>query len=83
MLEHHPLTKEFPELHDALHQLKTSDNHYHKMMERYEEIDKKIFRIESDEELAPEVALENLKKERLQLKDCIISRLKKIEAVGV
>jgi len=83
MLEHHPLVNEFPEHHETLHKLKTSDNHYHKMMQQYDDIDKQIFRIESNEEIAAEIKLENLKKERLQLKDCILSRVKQIESIAV
>lgn len=83
MLEHHSLTNEFPEHHDALHSLKISDTHYHKMMDRYDEVDKKIFRIESTEEIASDIELGKLKKERIQLKDCIISRVKQMEAVTI
>ena len=75
MLEHHPLIKEFPELKSQLHDLK-DDNHFSKIMAEYDELDKKVFRLESTGEFQ-DVDLENLKKERLILKDVIYSKLKK------
>lgn len=52
------------------------DNHFSKMMTEYDELDKKVFRLESTGEFQ-DVDLENLKKERLVLKDVIYSKLKK------
>ncbi len=49
-LTHQPLTKEFPEYIAEIHALKLSNNYFHQMMERYEEIDKQIYRIQSGEE---------------------------------
>ncbi len=68
-LEHHPLIQEFPEYKDQIHNLKTKNNHFHHLMERYEEIDKKIFRIKSNEEPTSDEFVENLTKKRLELKD--------------
>jgi len=75
MLEHHPLIKEFPELRHQLHELKTSA-HFAKLMDKYENLDKEIFRLESTGEFT-DTNIENLKKERLVLKDTIYSQLKK------
>jgi uncharacterized protein YdcH (DUF465 family) len=71
MLEHHPLIKDFPEHAEAIHSFKESDNHFHKMFNKYDELDKNIFRIEANEEPITDIDLENLKKERLSLKDNI------------
>lgn len=68
-LEHHPLIQEFPEYKDQIHNLKTKNNYFHHLMERYEEIDKKIFRIKSNEEPTSDEFVENLTKKRLELKD--------------
>lgn len=68
-LTHHPLVKEFPEYKDQIHSLKASNNYFHHLMERYEAIDKQIFRIESDEEPTSDQYVNRLGKERLQLKD--------------
>ncbi len=75
MLEHHPLIKEFPELKSQLHILK-DDNHFSKVMVEYDELDKKIFRLESTGEFQDK-EIEDLKKERLLLKDTIYSKIKK------
>ena len=45
MLEHHPLVKEFPELREQLHN--TKDHHISNQMKKYEELDKKIYNLES------------------------------------
>ena len=68
-LSHHPLVKELPEDKDEIHNLKANNNYFHHLMERYEEIDKQIFRIESDEEPTSDEYVNRLGKERLQLKD--------------
>lgn len=68
-LTHHPLVKEFPLYKDEIHTLKASNNYFHHLMERYEAIDKQIFRIESGEEPTSDEYVNKLGKERLQLKD--------------
>jgi len=68
-LTHHPLVKELPEFKDKIHSLKMNDQHFHRLMDRYEEVDKHIFRIESDEEPSSDSYVTDLRKERLKLKD--------------
>lgn len=68
-LAHHPLMKEFPEYRDRIHELKMTDNHFVNLMKKYEEIDKHVFRIESDQEPTGDEYIRDLKKQRLQLKD--------------
>lgn len=74
-LEHHPLIKEFPDHKEDIHRLKMEDNHFHGLMEKYEELDKHIFRIEDGEEPTEDAYVEELKKERLALKDEIYAML--------
>lgn len=76
-LEHHPLIKEFPELHDEIHELKTHDAHFKQMFEEYEHVDKEIFRIESEAEPASDQYTEELKVRRVKLKDDLYAMLKK------
>ena len=76
-LEHHPLIKEFPELHDAIHELKTHDDHFRELFEEYEKLDKEIYRIESDSEPASDQYTEELKLRRVSLKDELYAMLKK------
>jgi len=75
-LSHHPLVTEFPEHKDALHRLKMDDAHFQVLMEKYEELDKHVFRIEDGSEPSEDAYVENLKKERLALKDKILQMLK-------
>jgi uncharacterized protein len=75
-LSHHPLVTEFPEHKDALHRLKMDDAHFQVLMEKYEALDKHVFRIEDGSEPSEDVYVEKLKKERLALKDEILKMLK-------
>lgn len=68
-LSHHPLVKEFPTHKELIHRLKMENHHFHNLMEQYEELDKQIYRIESDEEPTSDDYVEQLRKQRLQLKD--------------
>ena len=77
MLEHHPLLKEFPEHKERMHELKLNDKHFENLVEKYEALDKHIFRVESEGETLDDVSLENLKKDRLKLKDEIYAIISK------
>ena len=68
-LTHHPLAKELPEYKAQIHELKLNNNYFHHLMERYEEIDKQVYRIESDQEPTSDEYVNRLGKERLLLKD--------------
>lgn len=76
-LENHSLAKEFPEMKDKIHQLKTSDNHFSKLFAQYDELEHAVHRIESGAEAASDDRLEELKKKRLSLKDELFGLLKK------
>lgn len=75
-LTHHPLVVEFPEHKDAIHRLKMENRHFQNLMEKYEKIDKHVFRIEDGEEPSDDVYVEKLKKQRLALKDEIYKMLR-------
>jgi uncharacterized protein YdcH (DUF465 family) len=70
-LEHHPLVKEFPEHKDAIHRLKMGNTHFHNLMDKYEDLDKQIFRIEDGSEPTDDLIVEQMKKVRLALKDAL------------
>ncbi len=74
-VEHHPLIKDFPELRDALHELRQSDADFARLASQYEELDKRICRIEEGSELLAEPALNALKRQRVELKDQLTQRL--------
>lgn len=75
-IAHHPLIEEFPEHKDTLHNLKLNNAHFRRLAHEYEGIDKSIFRAEQGIETMNDDYLENIKKERLHLKDLIYSMLK-------
>jgi uncharacterized protein YdcH (DUF465 family) len=68
-LSHHPLVREFPEHKDDIHRLKIENNYFQNLMDKYEELDKEIFRIEDGSEPTDDLIVEQLKKQRLALKD--------------
>ncbi len=76
-LQAHDLHNEFPEYHEEIHALKTSDTHFQRLFDKYHEINRHVVRIEVEAELATDPELEGLKKERLLLKDQLHEMLKK------
>ncbi len=78
----HELHEEFPEHADALHALKTSNAHFAKLSDEYHNVNREIHRIETDIEPASDEALEELKKQRLHLKDEIAALLAASESTG-
>lgn len=71
----HELHEEFPDKTDQLHQLKVSNAHFAKLADEYHSVNREIHRIESEVAPASDEALENLKKQRLHLKDEIAALL--------
>ncbi len=74
-VDNHPLGREFPEHKERLHQLKTSDAHFRRLAEQYEEVDKSVVRAEQSLEHLSDQDLEALKLERVKLKDSLYSIL--------
>jgi len=76
-LEHHPLSREFPQQHDALRKLMQSDPHFPHLASEYEALDKRIYEIEDGRESADDLTLQGLKLQRVGLKDEIAELLRK------
>ncbi|MCU1718201.1 YdcH family protein [Pseudomonas sp. 5P_3.1_Bac2] len=76
-VEHHPLSKDFPELRDELRNLRASDAHFARLAEHYEHLDKRICAVEADLELLSDEQLSSLKQERVALKDELLRMLKR------
>lgn len=68
MIEHHPLTKDFPELRDRIHAMK-SHAHFTNLATEYESVDKTVVRFEQKLEHCSDQELEDLKLRRVRLKD--------------
>lgn len=75
--EKHDLHHEFPEYKEAIHELKTSDNHFARLFKEYHELDHEVLRIEQGVENTSDEYLEQQKKQRLHLKDTLFAMLKK------
>lgn len=73
---HHDIGREFPELKDKIHVLKTENAHFAKLFDAYREVDREVARIEAEVEPASDAYVEECKKKRLALKDEIFSMLK-------
>ncbi len=75
MITRHNLTKDFPEFADKIHELKTHNAHFRKLFDNYDEIDHEIYRIETDTEPSTDATLNQLRSERVRLKDEIFDFL--------
>lgn len=81
-LEKHDLIHEMPESKEAIHNLKTSDNHFAKMFDEYHDVDHAVHRIETGAENTSDERLENLKKQRLNLKDQLTAMVREYEGAA-
>ena len=67
----------FPEYRDLITRLKTEDDHFARIFDRHNDLDQQIRNMESGLVPANGVTIENLKKEKLQLKDSLYQILRK------
>ena len=74
--ESHDLVHEFPELTDKIHQLRAEDPGFAKLMDKYDGIDRRVRELEELGQPAADETMEDLKKERLRLKDALYARLR-------
>jgi uncharacterized protein YdcH (DUF465 family) len=65
----HELHEEFPQARARIHALKTSDAHFAKLADSYHDVNRAIHRAEIEEEPISDDSLEQMKKQRLALKD--------------
>ncbi len=72
----HELHEEFPQDGERLHELKTSSARFVRLADRYHDVNRAIHRAEAEVEPTSDEALEDMKKQRLQLKDEIASMLR-------
>lgn len=67
----------FPEYRDLISRLKTEDDHFTRLFDRHNNLDQQIKNMETGIVPADAVTIENLKKEKLQLKDSLYQILRK------
>ncbi len=69
------LAEDFPGMAERIHALKTSDKHFARLAEDYDELNRLIDRIETRVEPSSEEVEEDLKRRRVRLKDEIAEML--------
>lgn len=67
----------FPEFRDLITQLKTTDHHFMRLFEKHNALDHQVKNAEANITSSSHDAIENLKKEKLLLKDQLYVILKK------
>ena len=71
----HELAEEFPDKVQQIHDLKQKDGAFRVLADRYHEVNRAIHRAETNVEPTDQFNEENMRKERLNLKDQIASKL--------
>ena len=74
-VEHHDLHHEFPELHDRIHDLKVSNNHFRKLFDEYHHLTKEIENMENEVTPVSSMTEEEAKMRRVHLKDELYAML--------
>lgn len=75
-VDNHSLAQDLPEFRQAIHDLKKHNSHFSRLLGKYETLDKNIVRVEQGLEYLPDLELDALKLERVQLKDNLVNLLK-------
>ena len=71
----HELLEEFPDKADKIHALKTSDAHFAKLADEYHSVNRAVHRAETDVEPTDDAHMQEMRKQRMMLKDQIWSML--------
>ena len=73
----HEIADEFPEFRDLIHELKSVDAHFSKLLDAYHEVNRAVHRMETNVEPVAQETEEDARKQRMKLKDEIYSILSK------
>ena len=74
-VDHHDLHSEFPEFNDAIHALKVSNAHFAKLFASYHRLTGKVEDLEEHDMPVADFTIEDMKKQRVQLKDALYHML--------
>jgi len=80
MLEKHDLHHEFPEHHDAIHDLKMNDAHFARLFSQYHQVDHEVHRVETGAENTSDYYINEQKKVRLNLKEQLLAIIQRYKA---
>lgn len=68
-VEHHDLLQEFPDMHDAIAALKASNAHFSRLFDSYHRLTGRVEDLEEHDLPVADFTFEDLKKQRVKLKD--------------
>ncbi len=71
----HELAEEFPEFVGKMHDLKGENSHFAKLFDEYHDLNRAIHRAETNIEPTDDFHMEDMRKQRLRLKDEIFGML--------
>ena len=71
----HELAADFPEHKDKIHSLREGDPHFARLMEEYHDINRAVHRAETDVEPTTDDHLQDMRKQRMALKDTLYGYL--------
>ncbi len=71
----HELAEEFPEHVEKMHEMKLSNAHFAKLFNEYHDLNREIHRAETNIEPTSDFHMEDMRKQRLLLKDEIYGML--------
>jgi len=74
-VDHHDLAHEFPEHKERMHTMKMENAHFAKQFDAYHVVNNNIEVLENNESPVADETLEELKKQRLALKDELYAML--------
>ncbi len=74
--EVHDLVHEFPELHNKIDEMRASEPRFAEIMDQYDAIDARVRKLEELGTPVADETIEDLKKERLLLKDQLYELLR-------
>lgn len=75
-MEKHDLLHEFPEMKEKIHDLKVSNTQFRKIFDEYHDVDHKIHSYESGATATTDEHLNELRLQRVKLKDALYDYLK-------
>lgn len=73
----HELAEEFPDHVETMHRLKTEDAHFARLFDEYHEINRAVHRAETNVEPTDTAHENDLRRQRLALKDQLFAMLAK------
>ncbi len=81
-VEHHDLHLEFPEYLDSIRALKVGNEEFGRLYDEYQELTREVERLEEEDLPVDDFTIENMKKQRVWLKDQMYRILRSFSPPG-